>query len=128
MEDIEQYIQRHISNKEKATDFVDYLYDLMKKHNFETVPELYTRANITKQSTSQILSGKVTPSLNTCLKIAFAMKLNNHECKYLLKKAGYTLSSSSTFSLVIRYCIENKIYDLCDVNDYLARYNLEIIE
>ena len=49
----------------------------------------------------------------------------NHECKYLLKKAGYTLASSSTYALVIRYCIENKIYDLDKVNEYLTQYGYE---
>ena len=56
------------------------------------------------------------------IKLVFALRLNNHECKYLLEKAGYTLSSASTYSLIIRYCIENKIYDLNKVNDYLEEY------
>lgn len=38
------------------------------------------------------MSGRHTPSLNNLIKIMFALELNNHECKYLLKKAGYTLS------------------------------------
>ena len=45
--------------------------------------------------------------------------------KYLLKKAGYTPSSASTYSLIIRYCIENKIYDLNKVNDYLEEYGFK---
>ena len=47
------------------------------------------------------------------------MQVNNHECKYLLKKAGFTLASSSPFALIIRYAIENKIYDLVTVNRFL---------
>ena len=53
------------------------------------------------------------------MKLAFALKVNNHECKYLLKKAGYTLSSSNRFALIIRYAIENRIYDLIEVNALL---------
>ena len=49
----------------------------------------------------------------------FALELNNLECKYLLKKAGYTLSSANNYYLIIRYCIENKIYDLSTSNDLL---------
>ena len=64
-------------------------------------------------------------SLETVLKLVFALRLNNQECKYLLKKAGYTLSSASTYSLIIRYCIENKIYDLNKVNDYLEEYGFK---
>lgn len=65
------------------------------------------------------MSGKVTPQLNNLIKIVFALELNNHECKYLLKKARYTLSSSNNYYLIIRYCIENKIYDLSKLNDLL---------
>ena len=59
------------------------------------------------------------------IKLLFARRLNNHECKYLLKKAGCTLSSASTYSLINRYCVENKIYDLNKVNDYLKEYGFK---
>ena len=112
MEDLKGYIAKHKVNKEKADDFVTYLYQLMDARGFDKNSDLYNKANITKQSWSLIISGKVTPSLKTIIKIVFALKLNNHECKYLLKKAGYTLSSSSNYALIIRYCIENKIYEI----------------
>lgn len=62
------------------------------------------------------------PSLNVCIKLALALNCNNHECKYLLKKAGYTLTSSSNYALIIRYAIKNKIYDFDKVNDMLTEY------
>ena len=125
MEKIEEYIKRHKSNKEKTEDFITYLYELMDKYGYEKNSDLYNKANISRQNWSSIISGKSTPSLNTVLKLIFALKLNNHECKYLLKKAGYTLSSSSNYSLIIRYCIENQIYDLDIVNEYLSKYGYE---
>ncbi len=126
---LEEYIKFHSQNKEKKLDFVSYLYYLMDKYNFDG-PTLYKKANISKQVYSKIISNKVKPSLNTILKIVFTLKLNNHECKYLLKKANYTLSSSSKYSLIIRYCLENKIYELYKVNDLLIKYgyNDKIIE
>lgn len=122
MEELNEFIKRHQTEKEKKDDFTTYLYFLMDKYGFEKNSELIKKANILKQTFSQIISNKVNPSLNTCLKIVFALKANNHECKYLLKKAGYTLASSSTFALIIRYCISNKIYDLSIVNEYLVSY------
>ena len=128
MERIDEYISRHKANKEKSTEFVDYLYLLMDKYGFDKNSDLYDKANISRQHWHKIISNESTPSLETVLKLVFALKLNNHECKYLLKKAGYTLASSSTYSLIIRYCIENKIYDLNKVNTYLEKYSYKPLE
>lgn len=103
---------------------VTYLYYLMDRSGLDA-PSLYQKANLSRQLYSSIISGKSKPSLNVLIKIAFALQLNNHECKLLLKKASYTLSSSSTFSLIIRYCIENRIYDLRQLNEYLLAYGYE---
>ena len=119
METLEEFIAKHRSSKEKALSFVEYLYSLMNKYGFDNPADLYNKANISRQLWSSIISGKSNPSLNVCLKIAFALKATNHECKYLLKKAGYTLASSNKFALIIRYAIENKIYDINEVNTLL---------
>ncbi len=118
---LEEYLAFHKKSKEKSCDLVTYLYYLMDKYDFDA-PTLYNKANISKQLYSAIISGKTNPSLNTLLKIVFAMKLTNHECKYLLKKGSFTLASSSIYSLITRYCLENKIYELHKVNDLLASY------
>lgn len=128
METLEQYIVRHTKNKEKSLDFSEYLSSLLKEHGYEKDSDFYNKANITKQTWHVIMSGKSNPSLETALKIVFTLKLNNHECKYLLKKAGYTLASSSRYALIIRYCIENKIYEIWKVNEYLEANGFRIIE
>ena len=94
----------------------------MYEKGFDNPSIVYKRAHITKQLWSAITTKKCNPSLKSCLKIAIALKCDNHECKYLLKKAGYTLPSSSLYSLIIRYCIENRIYDFIEINHYLIRY------
>ena len=119
METLEEFIKRHKSSKEKTSSFVEYLYSLMDKYGFSNASDLYNKANISRQLWSSIISEKSNPSLNVCLKIAFALRVSNHECKYLLKKAGYTLASSNKFALIIRYAIENKIYDIYKVNELL---------
>ena len=119
METVQEFITKHQSNNEKASSFVEYLYSLMNKYSFDNASDLYNKANISRQLWSSIISGKSNPSLNVCLKIALSMHVTNHECKYLLKKAGYTLSSSNKYALIIRYAIENQIYDIYDVNKLL---------
>ena len=121
MESLEQFISKHKSNEEKSSSFVDYLYSLMDKYGFDKAGDLYNKANISRQLWSSIISNKSNPSLNVCIKLALTMHVNNHECKYLLKKAGYTLSSANEYALVIRYCIENKIYDIYKLNDLLEQ-------
>ena len=122
MESLDSFIKKHRSNKEKASDFVTYLYELMDKYGFDKSSDLYNKANITRQHWSSIISNKINPSMQTVMKLVFALHTNNHECKTLLKKAGYTLASASEYSLIIRYCIENKIYDLNELNKYLEEY------
>ena len=119
METLEEFIKRHKSSKEKTSSFVEYLYSLMDKYGFSNASDLYNKANISRQLWSSIISDKSNQSINVCLKIAFALRVSNHECKYLLKKAGYTLASSNKFALIIRYAIENKIYDIYKVNELL---------
>lgn len=121
MKNLETFIKEHRRNEEKSKDFVSYLYQLMDERGYSKNSDLYNKANISRQTWSLIISNKINPSLNSVLKIVFALELNNHECKFLLKKAGYTLASSSTYSLIIRYCIENKIYDLIKVNELLEK-------
>ena len=119
METLEEFIKRHEKNAEKSSSFVEYLYSLMDKYGYKNAADLYNKANISRQLYSSIVSGNSHPSLNVCLKLAFALGTSNHECKYLLKKAGYTLSSSNRFALIIRYAMENGIYDVYKVNELL---------
>lgn len=57
--------------------------------------------------------------------IAFELRLDSKTSKNLIKRAGYILTSGIDFVLIIRYCIENKIYDLLTVHELLSEYNLK---
>lgn len=89
METLAEYIKKHQETDEKKQDFIDYLTELIKKSRFKKDSELYNKAWISRQLFSSIMSGKSRPGLNTVLKLAFALELSNHECKYLLKKSGF---------------------------------------
>ena len=123
--ELEEFIKKHQVNREKSKDFQSYLFELIEKHGFKKDSDVYNKANISRQSWSLIISGKVTPSLTTLIKIVFALKLDNHECKYLLKKAGFTLASSSEYALIIRYFIETKDYDIYKLSDCLEEHGFE---
>lgn len=53
--------------------------------------------------------------------ICFGLDLNISEARALLKTAGYALTNSSETDLVIRYCFENDIYELDDINYILKK-------
>lgn len=53
--------------------------------------------------------------------ICFGLDLNIAESRALLKTAGYALTNSSETDLVIRYCLENDIYLLDDINYILKK-------
>ena len=125
IKNLDEYITAHSKNEEKVMSFVEYLYTLLDKYNITNPADVYNKVNISRQLWSTIISNKTNPSLNTCIKIALGIGVNKHECKYLLKKAGYTLASSNKYSLIIRYAIENKIYNINDVNDLLIKYGYE---
>ncbi|MCQ2742385.1 MAG: helix-turn-helix transcriptional regulator [Bacilli bacterium] len=122
---VDQYIKEHRKNPVKSMDFAAYLYSLMDKKGIDKGSDVYKKAFISKQVYSNIVSSKAVPSLSTCVKLALALNLDNKECKYLMKKAGYTLASDSDLSLIIRYLLDNKIYDLYEANDYLSHYGYD---
>ena len=121
METLKEYINKHQSNKEKSSELSIYLTELISSRGYKKDSEVYKKADISRQTWSNMMSGKKV-ELKTLIKVVFALELNTHECKYLLKKAGYTLSSSSELALIFRYYIENKIYDLDKLNESLEEY------
>ncbi|GHV79490.1 hypothetical protein AGMMS49944_12810 [Spirochaetia bacterium] len=82
--------------------------------------ELYHRAQIDKRLYSKILgSSNYRPKKETASAFGLALNLSPDEFNEFLKTAGYALSDSSIADLVIRFCMERKIYDVTDVNALL---------
>jgi hypothetical protein len=91
-------------------------------------PELYRAAHIDRKLYSRIMGERdYRPSKSTVISFGLALKLSDNEMGTLLESAGYALSRSVIFDLVISFCLENKIYSITDVNTLLLARNEPVL-
>ncbi len=87
-------------------------------------PDVYKKANIDRKHFNHIKNTKLyKPKKETAVALAIGMRLNLKETNELLEKAGFVLSRSYTFDLIIRHCIEEGIYNIFDINEILFQYD-----
>ncbi|MGN0167857.1 MAG: hypothetical protein ACI4AB_07440, partial [Acetatifactor sp.] len=85
--------------------------------------EVYKSANIDRRLFSKIRGDEdYVPSKKTAISFCLALQLEMDEAKKLLATAGYTLSASSRFDLIIMYLIETKEYNVHFANIVLDDY------
>ena len=90
--------------------------------------QVYKRANIDRKLFSKIRCNPAyTPGRRTAIALAIALELNMDEMTDLLRRAGIALSPGSKFDLIIRYCVENGIYNIIEINAILFDYDLELL-
>ncbi len=105
-------------NHNKNEQFNTLLFSYIDKSG-EKDSEVYKRANVSRKLFSKIrCSEKYIPNKKTIIKLCLSLKLDKSNVDKLLKSAGYALSSSE-FDLVISYFVENSVYDLDLINNYL---------
>jgi len=123
---MENKISKYL-NQNKSMSFNELLFSYIDERGFKD-SEVYKKVSIDRKLFSKIRCNEnYIPKKNNVIKLSLALSLDKQELQKLLFSAGYTLCTNNDFDLVILFCVENKVYDLNVVNDYLYTFTNTIL-
>ena len=85
---------------------------------------IYKRANLSKQHFSKIRNNPhYKPTKPTAIALAIALELDLADTRDLIGRAGFALTNSSKFDLIIRYFIQQRNYNIIEINMALYEFD-----
>ena len=113
--------------KQADAGFTETLLKLIDKSGKKD-SEIYKKALLTKQHFSKIRNNpNYKPTKPTAIALALALELDLEATKDLIGRAGYALTNSSKFDLIIRYFIEQGNYNVVEINIALYEFDQNLL-
>lgn len=113
--------------KKKQEPFNKCLFQMIDEKGLKD-SDVYKQSGLTRQMFSKIRCKEdYIPSKSIMLSLAVGMQLTVQETEKLLASGNQLLSMSDTGDLIVRFFMEQGIYNLDVYNEYLFEYNQHLL-